>query len=238
MTTQSSPVTSVVATGAVLADVSAEQRAVNVAVVGALAVVIMLGLVGNLLVVAVYRPRRGGVATSPAVLFILVMAALDLASCLLTVRYEMLDLLRPYDNDNVVLCQTFRSVPGVCGEGGCFLDLLRPYDNNNVVLCQTFRSVGGVGGCGDGDFLDLLRPNDNNDNVSCARPSGQSVVWMGVGMGGGVGRGGGFVVILRSYDNDSVVRCQTFRSVCGVGGCGDAVGGWGGALFSSLALFT
>ena len=110
MTTQPTPVTSVVATGELLARLSAEQQAKNMAVVGVLAVVILVGLLGNALVIAVYRPRPGGVVTSPAVFFILVMASLDLASCLLTVPYEILDLLRPYDNDNAQLCHAFRSV--------------------------------------------------------------------------------------------------------------------------------
>ena len=237
MTTQSSPVTSVVATGAVLADVSAEQRAVNVAVVGALAVVIVVGLVGNLLVVAVYRPRRGGVATSPAVLFILVMAALDLASCLLTVPYEMLDLLRPYDNDNVVLCQTFRSVPGVCDGGGGGGGLSRPpqalrqQQRGPVPDFQVSWWCGWMWGWG------LSRPPQANRQQQRQRgpvPDLQVSPWCGWVWGWG--GGGGFVDIIRSYDNGSMVRCQTFRSVCGVGGCGDAVGG--GALFSSLTLFT
>nr|KAG5685381.1 hypothetical protein BaRGS_030705 [Batillaria attramentaria] len=100
--------TTVLATGELLAEISSEQHATNIAVVAVLAVVIVIGLLGNSLVLAAYRPRSGIAAVSPAVVFILAMAALDVASCLLSLPYEILDLLRPYDNDNVLLCRTFR----------------------------------------------------------------------------------------------------------------------------------
>ncbi|KAK7450674.1 hypothetical protein BaRGS_00039919, partial [Batillaria attramentaria] len=106
--------TTVLATGELLAEISSEQHATNIAVVAVLAVVIVIGLLGNSLVLAAYRPRSGIAAVSPAVVFILAMAALDVASCLLSLPYEILDLLRPYDNDNVLLCRTFRFLTTIC----------------------------------------------------------------------------------------------------------------------------
>ncbi|KAL8607466.1 hypothetical protein ACOMHN_004440 [Nucella lapillus] len=100
-------VTSQMAKGSLLATLTSEQRKANMVVVGVLVLIILVGLLGNALVLAAYRRRPGAVA-SPAILFIVVMAGLDMVSCVMSVPYEILDLMRPYSNDNVPLCQACR----------------------------------------------------------------------------------------------------------------------------------
>lgn len=99
--------TTVLASGEGFARMNEDQVRANVAVVWVLAVIVVLGLTGNALVVSAYRPRPWGAAVSPAAIFILTTAGLDIGTCLFCVPYEIFDLMDPFNN-YIALCRTFR----------------------------------------------------------------------------------------------------------------------------------
>ena len=98
---------STINTDQLLAEINAREVVALYPVIFFYAAILVIGIIGNSLVLLVYSYRY---KRSPARLYILFLAAIDFSICLFGLPYHLIDLTHPYTFTNSTLCKSFTFV--------------------------------------------------------------------------------------------------------------------------------
>ena len=94
---------STINTDQLLAEINASEVIALYPMIFFYATILIIGIIGNALVLLVYSYRY---KLSPARLFILFLAAIDFSICLFGLPYHLIDLTHPYMFTNSALCKS------------------------------------------------------------------------------------------------------------------------------------